>query len=143
MPEELNENLELENNEVLNNEDSKIVEGGSDSPEDLNQVVLDLQTEIMEKDSQIDGLKQQILAFDGIKSDQLFVVPVTADELKNEKLPELLQKLQEYVYFENKSSFKSPVVGAIEYSQVNEQKRDELKTEINSMLKQLGRLGLK
>ena len=147
MHEELNENLELENKEVLNNENSGIyVEGGKEVPtEDLNQTVLDLQSEIMEKDSLIEELKQQILAFDEIQSTKLFVAPepkkVTPDELKNEKLPGLLEKLQEFIYYAGKTSLNAAPGGTVQ--SVNETKKAELKAEINSLLKELGNLELK
>ena len=60
--------------EELNNQEEIINESGNPElpTEDLNQVVLDLQSEVMGKEAEIEKLKQQILALDEIKSDKLF-----------------------------------------------------------------------
>lgn len=142
MSEELNENLELENKEVLNNEDSEIVEGGSDSQDDSNQVILDLQGEVSLKDSQIEELKQQIIALKpSLDSGKLFVEKITADELRSEKLPELSQKIQEYVYYLGKNNLSD--MPGVTVGSVNDQRKESLKAEINGLLKVLGNLELK
>lgn len=142
MEEELNENLELENKEIPNNEDSEIVEGGSDPQDDSNQVILDLQGELVSKDQQIAILEKQLGELKpSLNSGKLFLEQITADELRSEKLPELLQKLQEYVYFSGKNNLSA--LPGVKVGSVNDQKKESLKAEINGLLKVLGNLELK
>ena len=131
--------------EELNNQEQTLnketIEGGSEEEKDLNQMVLDLQSEVMEKDSLIDELKQQILALDEIKSDKLFkeVEPkkLSADELR-EKIGLLSQKIQEYIYFAGKGVFPSPVNTQIEFANTNQEKFAKAQQEVNSLLRELG-----
>ena len=131
--------------EELNNQEQTLnketIEGGSEEEKDLNQMVLDLQSEVMEKDSLIDELKQQILALDEIKSDKLFkeVEPkkLSADELR-EKIGLLSQKIQEYIYFAGKGVFPSPAGDQIKYADTNQEKFAKAQQEVNSLLRELG-----
>ena len=131
--------------EELNNQEQTLnketIEGGSEEEKDLNQVVLDLQSEVMEKDSLIDELKQQILALDEIKSDKLFkeVEPkkLSADELR-EKIGLLSQKIQEYIYFAGKGTLASPAGDQIKYANTNQEKFAKAQQEVNSLLRELG-----
>lgn len=120
----------------------------SEELENSNQTILDLQSELGLKNSQIEELKQQLTELKPlVSSDSLLkeqeLILVTADELRSEKLPELTQKLQEYVYFLGKSALTNPATAEIQYSQVNEEKKVALKKEVNSLLRELGNLGLK
>ena len=130
--------------EELNNQEETInkkIEGGSEEENNLNQTILDLQSEVLEKDSLIDELKQQILALDEIKSDKLFkeVEPkkLSADELR-EKIELLSQKIQEYIYFAGKGVFPSPVNTQIEFAKTNQEKFAKAQQEVNSLLRELG-----
>ena len=130
--------------EELNNQEETInkkIEGGSEEENNLNQTILDLQSEVLEKDSLIDELKQQILALDEIKSDKLFkeveLKKLSADELR-EKIGLLSKKIQEYIYFAGKGVFPSPAGDQIKYANTNQEKFAKAQQEVNSLLRELG-----
>ena len=129
---------ELNNQVETSNE---IIEGGSEEEKDLNQVVLDLQSEVLEKEGEIEKLKAQIMALDEIKSDKLFkeVEPkkLSADELR-EKIGLLSQKIQEYIYFAGKGTLASPAGDQIKYANTNQEKFAKVQQEVNSLLRELG-----
>ena len=129
---------ELNNQVETSNE---IIEGGSEEEKDLNQVVLDLQSEVLEKEGEIEKLKAQIMALDEIKSDKLFkeVEPkkLSADELR-EKIGLLSQKIQEYIYFAGKGTLASPAGDQIKYANTNQEKFAKAQQEVNSLLRELG-----
>ena len=129
---------ELNNQVETSNE---IIEGGSEEEKDLNQVVLDLQSEVLEKEGEIEKLKAQIIALDEIKSDELFkeVEPkkLSADELR-EKIGLLSQKIQEYIYFAGKGTLASPAGDQIKYANTNQEKFAKVQQEVNSLLRELG-----
>ena len=129
---------ELNNQVETSNE---IIEGGSEEEKDLNQVVLDLQSEVLEKEGEIEKLKAQIMALDEIKSDKLFkeVEPkkLSADELR-EKIELLSQKIQEYIYFAGKGTLASPAGDQIKYANTNQEKFAKVQQEVNSLLRELG-----
>ena len=129
---------ELNNQVETSNE---IIEGGSEEEKDLNQVVLDLQSEVLEKEGEIEKLKAQIMALDEIKSDKLFkeVEPkkLSADELR-EKIELLSQKIQEYIYFAGKGTLASPAGDQIKYANTNQEKFAKAQQEVNSLLRELG-----
>ena len=130
--------------EELNNQEETInkkIEGGSEEENNLNQTILDLQSEVLEKEGEIEKLKSQIMALDEIKSDELFkeVEPkkLSADELR-EKIELLSLKIQEYIYFAGKGVFPSPVNTQIEFAKTNQEKFAKAQQEVNSLLRELG-----
>ena len=134
--------------EELNNQEETInekIEGGSEEENNLNQTILDLQSEVLEKEGEIEKLKSQIMALDEIKSDELFkeVEPkkLSADELR-EKIELLSLKIQEYIYFAGKGVFPSPVNEQIKYANTNQERFAKAQQEVNSLLKELGQTKL-
>ena len=130
--------------EGLNNQEETInkkIEGGSEEENNLNQTILDLQSEVLEKEGEIEKLKAQIIALDEIKSDELFkeVEPkkLSADELR-EKIGLLSQKIQEYIYFAGKGTLASPAGDQIKYANTNQEKFAKVQQEVNSLLRELG-----
>ena len=130
--------------EELNNQEETInkkIEGGSEEENNLNQTILDLQSEVLEKEGEIEKLKAQIIALDEIKSDELFkeVEPkkLSADELR-EKIGLLSQKIQEYIYFAGKGTLASPAGDQIKYANTNQEKFAKVQQEVNSLLRELG-----